>query len=114
MAHFLRVDKWSTFETGKLLGHIAFLDFKQCFFGGQSKHVDENLHTAPLLPVRKLRGITGTDLFIEYVTQSAVFAPFQSNMAWVRKTAAPSGAMASWLCGFRRRVQSACLNRFQR
>ena len=53
MGHFLRGDKWATFETGKSLGHIAFPDLKQCFFGGQSEHVDENLHTAPMLPVRE-------------------------------------------------------------
>ena len=32
MGHFLRGGKWSTFETGKLLRHIAFPDFKQCLF----------------------------------------------------------------------------------
>ena len=89
MVRFLRGDKPTTFETRNLLGHIAFLDFKQCHFRWSELHIDENLHTAPLLPVRKLHGITGTDLPIEYVTQGAVFAPFQSNMSRIRKAVAP-------------------------
>ena len=32
MGHFLRGGKWATFETGKLLRHIAFPNFKQCLF----------------------------------------------------------------------------------
>ena len=90
--------KWAIFyvvANGQLLkpenccSTWLFPSSNNAFFGGQSEHVDENLHTAPLLPVRKLRGITGTDLLIGYVTQRAVFAPFQSNMARIRKTAAP-------------------------
>ena len=42
MGHFLRGDKWSTFETGKSLGHIAFLNFKQCLFRWSELYVDEN------------------------------------------------------------------------
>ena len=72
--------KWAIFyvvANGQLLkpenccSTRLFLISNNAFFGGQSEHVDENLHTAPLLPLRKLCGITGIDLFIGHVTQES-------------------------------------------